>query len=583
MHPDLYRAAQSGNWDEIQKFANKLYSQRNAGGNSVLHVVAWQCSNSADAVTRILEREPRLLLIRNDQDETALHLAASMGRSYVVQAIMGFVEGTKNRKSRDKMLRELLGARDRRGNTALHEAVRNNFYEAAKVLVEADRELRYRVNFAGESPLYLAVENENRGIAILILSNCESPSYDGPDERTALHAAALCKFPECEEVIKLMLEKLPEVTKKVDKIGWTALHCAAKFDRPEGVRLLVSKGKTMAYVYSKRRDSYKTALHIAVISGSLGVIREILNYCPDCWEAVTKQRQNILHLAVKNEHHEVLEFILRSPWAGHLINRQDHHGNTPLHLYVATERLDGQNLVSHPALNLNAINEAGLTPLGQITESENLTARQILIKDELEQAGGTRGYRNVATVKKILQAASPDEVKRVEKLSKNYSIVATLIATVTFAAVFQVPGGYNSDGPHKGMAVLGKKAAFIAFVILDSLAMFASIVAVVGHIMLMVTKNYRLKLAVVLAIVVEVGLALEFMTMAFITGLVAVLPNLTAMILLCAVCAWLGLHLFIWTRFVGSPTKFLSSLLCLHSHMLQLFARKRGQGMYLYN
>nr|XP_027096248.1 ankyrin repeat-containing protein ITN1-like [Coffea arabica] len=169
-----------------------------------------------------------------------------------------------------------------------------------------------------------------------------------------------------------------------------------------------------------------------------------------------------------------------------------------------------------------------------------MSALNILIKDELEQAGGTRGYRNVATVKKNLRVSNPDEVKRVEKLAANYSIVATLIATVTFAAGFTVPGGNYSDGPHKGMAVLSKKAAFITFVISDSLAMFASIGAVLGLTVLFQTKNYRLKLAIVRINRKRIFGAVMLMMIAFLAGLCAVLPNLAVMIVPYVLAAWLG-------------------------------------------
>nr|XP_027096240.1 ankyrin repeat-containing protein ITN1-like [Coffea arabica] len=277
------------------------------------------------------------------------------------------------------------------GNTALHEAVKNNFYEVAKLLVQQDPEFRYRPNHAMETPLYLAVEKGYRDFAVLILTTSKSPAYLGPGHKTALHAAAIWNLP-------VSLTKYLLIAELVDKFGWTALHYAAKLNHPaklnheDVVKLLLSAKRSTAYVAARNDDS-RTALHIAVIHGHVAVVQELLSIA----------------------------------------------------------QIVGRNILT-----------------------------DILIKDELEQAGGTRGYRNVATVKKNLRVSNPDEVKRVEKLAANYSIVATLIATVTFAAGFTVPGGNYSDGPHKGMAVLSKKAAFITFVISDSLAMFASIGAVLG-------------------------------------------------------------------------------------------------------
>ncbi|KAM3236412.1 protein ACCELERATED CELL DEATH 6-like [Capsicum annuum] len=56
-------------------------------------------------------------------------------------------------------------------------------------------------------------------------------------------------------------------------------------------------------------------------------------------------------------------------------------------------------------------------------------------------------------------------------------VVTTLLVTVTFAAGFTLPGGFESDdnSPNKGMAVLIRKSAFRAFVITDAIAFTCSI------------------------------------------------------------------------------------------------------------
>ena len=55
-------------------------------------------------------------------------------------------------------------------------------------------------------------------------------------------------------------------------------------------------------------------------------------------------------------------------------------------------------------------------------------------------------------------------------------LVATLVATVTFAAAFTMPGGYNESG---GMAKFLEKPMFHVFVISNSIAMYSAITAVV--------------------------------------------------------------------------------------------------------
>lgn len=60
-----------------------------------------------------------------------------------------------------------------------------------------------------------------------------------------------------------------------------------------------------------------------------------------------------------------------------------------------------------------------------------------------------------------------------EKTSKNLSIVAVLIATVALSAMFNVPGGYDSDGA----ANLRAKLPYNAFLVLDTVAVAASVIS----------------------------------------------------------------------------------------------------------
>ncbi|KAF7146116.1 hypothetical protein RHSIM_Rhsim04G0191300 [Rhododendron simsii] len=58
-------------------------------------------------------------------------------------------------------------------------------------------------------------------------------------------------------------------------------------------------------------------------------------------------------------------------------------------------------------------------------------------------------------------------------------VVAALIATITFAAAFAIPGGYDGNkGRYQGMAVLARVAAFEAFVITNTIAMICSVISI---------------------------------------------------------------------------------------------------------
>ena len=136
MHAELYAAAQSGNWVVMRIFSDYFSSQHTPVKDTVLHVLAQSC-DSANLVQLILAGHGRLLMKLNKQGETALHLAARKGHLGIVRALIDYAKSEAGRwfptcfDRRKRMLRMASVA----GNTALHEAVRNNFYDIAKLLV----------------------------------------------------------------------------------------------------------------------------------------------------------------------------------------------------------------------------------------------------------------------------------------------------------------------------------------------------------------------------------------------------------------------------------------------------------------
>ena len=82
-----------------------------------------------------------------------------------------------------------------------------------------------------------------------------------------------------------------------------------------------------------------------------------------------------------------------------------------------------------------------------------------------------------------------EEEDALSKARESHLVVAALIATVTFAAAFTLPGGYKSD---QGTTILVKKAAFIVFVISDAMSMVLSILAVFIHFLISLIHGFEM-------------------------------------------------------------------------------------------
>jgi hypothetical protein len=76
----------------------------------------------------------------------------------------------------------------------------------------------------------------------------------------------------------------------------------------------------------------------------------------------------------------------------------------------------------------------------------------------------TSTYNLHGAVKDEVTNASRKDVKTLtKKYTSNTSVVAILIATITFAAAFTLPGGYSTDAGNEGHPIMARKLAFQAF------------------------------------------------------------------------------------------------------------------------
>ncbi|XP_059310371.1 ankyrin repeat-containing protein NPR4-like [Lycium ferocissimum] len=116
-------------------------------------------------------------------------------------------------------------------------------------------------------------------------------------------------------------------------------------------------------------------------------------------------------------------------------------------------------------------------------------------------------------------------------------VVATLIITISFAAGFTIPGGYDDDeGPNKGMAILARKTAFKAFVVADTLALICSTFAVLLHFNA-TFKRGTMRHNDYFNAAIFIMIAMLAMMIAFMTGLYVVLPFKGLAIGVCVMCS----------------------------------------------
>ncbi|KAG6666690.1 hypothetical protein CIPAW_01G049800 [Carya illinoinensis] len=372
----LYKAAAEGNIDLLFKIRSSIFGLQDSDEKRT------DPASAAEFVRYVLEKCPSLSLKANEEEETALHIAARYGHVSIVEVL---INQEKSQNQDDDLesgvvvgdAKEMpIGRVNKKNDTALHEAVRSNHIEVVKLLIKKDPDFSYGANAAGETPLYLATERNFSDLASEILETLKSPAYDGPHGRTVLHAAA---FYDNEEITKNILKRYGALSKQADhKKGWTPLQVAAYMNNIKTTQLLLEHDRELAYI--KDVDG-RSALHIAAQRNSKRVGEEIVSMCPDCCELVDQTNRNELHDLPAQGHlrKKTVEMILKnlsSLWS--LFNDQkDADGNTPLHIHCKAFGYD-QGRMNSPGVDKRVSNENSQLDTNQIASTrENLPTHEV--------------------------------------------------------------------------------------------------------------------------------------------------------------------------------------------------------------
>ncbi|XP_058102017.1 protein ACCELERATED CELL DEATH 6-like [Magnolia sinica] len=416
-------------------------------------------------------------------------------------------------------------------NTALHEALRNRHGPVAMKLLESDWKLACLVNEAGESPLHIAAREELLQVVQMILDT--KPSADelmpiqavvnrihvGNELPTFQKISAMLSFCIIISLLNSMQthqwEQKRDIVRIQDTHGRTALHYAACQDKPTIVSMLLRSDRSLAYILDNNGCS---PLHIAAASGSPLVITELLKHCPDVSEQLDPSGKNVFHIAIIYSKYSTVHCLLRMPELEGMINEPNADGNTLLHL-AAKYRSDALLLLlsRDRRVDMTIMNKDGQTALDLIEMDLENHEIQLLMLKYLRYHGAIHGRRQQMPSgieeTRLQNIDVADWNERYKARVSTYTLVAALIATVTFAAAFTMPGGYRNDDPNQGAAVLVKRWSFKAFLFSNTIALCCSLIVVVcfiwawGHHMSflrdMLMWGHRLTIIACLALMVS--------------------------------------------------------------------------------
>ncbi|KAF1892158.1 hypothetical protein Lal_00036515 [Lupinus albus] len=455
----------------------------------------------------------------------------------VMEKQLSFIGNGERRKSKESP--------GKRGDLPIHLAARAGNLSKLKEIIQncASDELKNllaKQNLEGETPLYVASENGHALVVGEILKHLdlETASIAARNGYDPFHVAARQGH---LEVLRELLHSFPNLAMTTDLANSTALHTAATQGHIDVVNLLLESDSNLAKI---ARNNGKTVLHSAARMGHLEVVKALLNKDPSTGFRTDKKGQTALHMAVKGQNEEILvELVKPDPT---ILSLGDNKGNTALHIATTKGRIQNVRcLLAMEGININMTNKAGETPL-DIAEKFGTPELVSILRaagatnstDQAKPPNATKQLKQtVSDIKHDVQSQLQQTRQtgmRVQKIAKKLkklhisglnnainsaTVVAVLIATVAFAAIFTVPGQYvqeKTPGLSLGQVNIANDAAFLIFFIFDSLALFISLAVVVVQTSVVVIEQ-KAKKQLVFVINKLMWTACLFISIAFIS------------------------------------------------------------------
>ncbi|KAK1410505.1 hypothetical protein QVD17_37042 [Tagetes erecta] len=220
---------------------------------------------------------------------------------------------------------------------------------------------------------------------------------------------------------------------------------------------IFEEATTLKETYSSR------VLFIAARMGNTTFLIQLIRQYPDLIWKVNDNGLSIFHIAVKYRHEGIYNLLYEIGAMKDMITPlKDEQQNNMLHLVGRSAKQKQLQDVSGVALQM---------------QRELLWFQEV--RNMIPPAYRERKNKDDLTPHELFTLDHKELVKQGEEWMKGTAsqcmVVATLIATIVFAAAFTVPGGYRqTNDKDNGIPAFRSKATFIVFVVADAISLFTS-------------------------------------------------------------------------------------------------------------
>ena len=405
----LHVAVREGSVDAVHVLLNSGASDSilNSEQEAAIHLAVKL--NRIDVVEALLDH-PIDLLVRGYRKRTALHLAAELDRVEVCKMVHKHAQTRSNGNFK-------LCVADEDDLTPSHLAARKGSHRVLSFFMEVCRDHGYPnetiLSFLDEensTPLHAAIDGGHAAVVDVLLKHGASPLDSKYGQPPPVHMA--CSQGKLDMVQIMVNHCGPAILHKEDEHGRTPLHFSANSMRSEQLISYITQYDANV---NATDDQNRTALHIAVMSGSLTAVQKLLSKGADpiisdhCGHnalhyAVIHRRKAIInclvelpcaqqltldnsectpvHCALKLGYGDLL-IPLISVFGDYIEDMRDSKANNLLHLAAGSDDSTTlESLFTLPACSklLNEVNERGGTPLHCAASSGSSRCVKILLE-----------------------------------------------------------------------------------------------------------------------------------------------------------------------------------------------------------
>ncbi|CAL5423857.1 unnamed protein product [Camellia sinensis] len=201
------------------------------------------------------------------------------------------------------------------------------------------------------------------------------------------------------------------------------------------------------------------AVFNAIKHGNVEFVKEILTAYPDIIWIFDEDQRNIFLYAVLHRQEKIFSLLHKmGPKKNIIATILDRNGNNILH----------QAAMLSPSSHLDGISGAVLQMQRELQWFEEVKKVVQPMYREIQNKNGETAHALFASEHQKLRIEGE---KWMKEASTSCTVVAALIATVMFTAIFTVPGGYDGT---TGNPLYLHQNSFMVFIVSDALSLFAA-------------------------------------------------------------------------------------------------------------